>query len=288
VYAMPINDRFRTGGHRAPRSRAAFSAQRNSADRRSVPVLWSIVIHLFGYLGHCIGLSKPASRSSMKLLLKNLRADIAAGLLLLLPLSLTLFILYRLWGAIHAPVRLAAARLGLEGVLKVNGLLLVSALVMLVIVLLVGRLVRARGKGGLQAWAEKRLLSHIPGYMYARVIMEARLGISEPALVRPALLRTGDGWQPVFQVETMADGRSVWCICQALLSVRADQFCWWRAVMFRCSPAPWSGWIPPCAAMAAGSVSCFRPHRCSPEARYQCPEPSSRMNRVIPAPLRRM
>lgn len=145
----------------------------------------------------------------MKKLWLNVRADIGSGLLLLLPLTVALFILHRLWSGIHGPVRALAEKLGIDGLLKVNGLLLVTLVVLLIIVVLVGRVVRGRGEGRVRRWAEKRLLKHIPGYMYARIILEAKLGLSEPPLVRPALLCTGDGWQPVFHVEPLDGGRCV-------------------------------------------------------------------------------
>jgi uncharacterized membrane protein len=149
------------------------------------------------------------NRSPMKNLWLNLRADVGAGLLLMLPLTVALFILHRLWSGIHAPVRALAEKLGVDGVLKVNGLLLVTLVVLFLIVIAAGRIARGRGEGRLRRWAEKRLLKHIPGYMYARIILEAKLGLVEPPLVRPALLLTGDGLQPVFHVEPLEGGRCV-------------------------------------------------------------------------------
>jgi hypothetical protein len=114
-----------------------------------------------------------------------------------------------MWDGIHAPVRALAAKLGIDGVLKVNGLMLVSVLVLILLLVLVGRVVRGRGEGKLRKWAEHKVLTHVPGYSYARIILEAKLGLSEPATIHPALLQVGDGWQPVFYVEPLPDGRCV-------------------------------------------------------------------------------
>ncbi|MBK9287492.1 MAG: hypothetical protein IPN38_07365 [Flavobacteriales bacterium] len=145
----------------------------------------------------------------MRHFMKSLRADLVSGLLLLLPLTVALFILKRMWRGIHAPVRGLAEKLGVEGVLKVNGLMLLSILVLVLMLVLVGRLVRGRGEGKLRKWAETKVLTHMPGYSYARIILEAKLGLSEPPSIRPALLQVGEGWQPVFYVEPLTDG---WCV----------------------------------------------------------------------------
>ena len=140
---------------------------------------------------------------------KNQQANIGSGLFLMLPLVIAFYILGRLWGALHAPVRALATRLGLDGFLGVNGLLLLSALLLLVVLALVGHLVRVRGEGKLRKWAERKLLNHVPGYTYIRVILEARLGLAEPPSVHPVLFEVGDGWQPAFLVERCGDGRCV-------------------------------------------------------------------------------
>jgi uncharacterized membrane protein len=139
----------------------------------------------------------------MKNTWRNLRADLVSGLLLLLPLTVALFIMKRMWQGIHAPVRALAEKMGIDGVL------LVSILVLILLLVLVGRLVRGRGEGKLRKWAEHKVLSHVPGYSYARIILEAKLGLSEPPSIRPALLQVGDGWQPVFYVEPFPEGRCV-------------------------------------------------------------------------------
>ena len=140
---------------------------------------------------------------------KNLKANIGSGLFLLLPLILALYIIGRLWRAVHAPVRELAIRLGLEGFLGVNGLFVLSGILLLTVVALVGHLVRSQGEGTVRRWAERKLLNQVPGYAYIRIILEARLGLAEPPSVRPALLEVGDGWQPVFLVESIAGSHSV-------------------------------------------------------------------------------
>jgi|GEM_PF-2823624 len=146
---------------------------------------------------------------TMRTIWKKLRADLATGLLFLIPMSLVLYILYRLWNAVHDPVRALAERFGVAGFLKVYGLMVVSLLVLVLLVLLVGRLVRGHGTGKVRRWTEEQVLSHMPGYTYIRIIMESKLGLADPPMVRPTLLRTGDGWQPAFLVETLPEGRCV-------------------------------------------------------------------------------
>lgn len=140
---------------------------------------------------------------------KRLSANVGAGLLIVVPFAVALFILGKVWAAIHGPVRQLSSRLDLDGVLPANGLFLITAVVLLLLLALVGRTVRSKSPNKARRWLEEKLLMHIPGYAYARVLLEARLGLSEPPEVRPALLRVGDGWQPVFEIERNATGHCV-------------------------------------------------------------------------------
>ena len=145
----------------------------------------------------------------MQRAMKNLQANIGSGLFLLLPLTIAIYILGRLWSALHSPVRALATKLGVDGFLGVSGLLLITAVLLVVIIAGVGHVVRSRGEGKLRTWAEKKLLNYVPGYAYIRIILEARLGLADPPAVLPVLFEVGDGWQPAFLVERCGDGRCV-------------------------------------------------------------------------------
>jgi uncharacterized membrane protein len=140
---------------------------------------------------------------------RSARASIAAGLFLLLPLTAVLFLFTHLWHTVHDPVRSLSERMGVEGFLGVNVLLLISFATILLVAFMIGALVRSRGEGRLRHWLEEKVLHHLPGYAYVRIMLEARLGLAEPPSVRPAMLRVGDGWQPVFLVERLNKGRCV-------------------------------------------------------------------------------
>lgn len=140
----------------------------------------------------------------MKTIYKQLLTSIGLGLLFIVPVYLSILLLFKGLGTVTKLVAPAVHLLPTWMQSKT----LISLLVLLAIALAVGTLIRTRlGQRGREI-LERMLFSRIPGYGIVRSITERLAGRHGESSWKPALVETDDNaLMPVFIIEELADGR---------------------------------------------------------------------------------
>ncbi len=145
--------------------------------------------------------AKPISMRSM---LRSFNQTMIAGLFLLVPLSVTLLVLFKVMAITHPIMKKLGAILGIHAVAGVQ-LLVVGVLV--VACALAGLLVRTSRVNRFSEWLENHVLHMIPGYEYIRMRLNENFGHDADTTDRAILARIDDGWAPGMLIERGADGR---------------------------------------------------------------------------------
>jgi uncharacterized membrane protein len=140
----------------------------------------------------------------MKKVLPFIRDSTIAGIFVLVPILVMVFLFEKVWRVLHPFVARSMARLGLE---HPAVLLVLTAVALIAGCFLLGVLLRFPMVTGIRGWFEESLLRFIPGYQYFRMILGERLGVEKGDFV--AILAEIDGWQPALLVEEIPDGRCV-------------------------------------------------------------------------------
>jgi uncharacterized membrane protein len=142
----------------------------------------------------------------MRQILIRLRNSFAAGLFVLLPTSVVILVVLKVYASVHPLFAGAAEYFGVQGILGIR-IFVIGLLVLLC--LLVGAFMRTSGSGRFRQNLDNVALRLIPGYSYLRARLIMAMGQDEMAGSRAILFRTGDGWVPAVLVERNAEGRSV-------------------------------------------------------------------------------
>jgi uncharacterized membrane protein len=139
----------------------------------------------------------------MKTLIEFVKITLIGGLLVLLPIWLTVLLLLK---AINGAISLLRplARLMPESVAHED---LVAFVLLLVICFVVGLMMRTRLVQRFGRWQEQHIFERIPGYTLLRSITYQLAGKKEEQSFQPALVEMKDALLPAFIVEKHADGQ---------------------------------------------------------------------------------
>ena len=139
----------------------------------------------------------------MKVILGFFRTTLVGGVVVLLPVAISAWIILKLLRQLDQIVAPLAKQLppGIDH----PRLLAILLLVMLCFFL--GLVVRTTT--GKSAWAvfQRSVLDRVPGYKFIRGMTERIAGLDEQSNLQPAFLQKGDALVPVFVVERHDDGR---------------------------------------------------------------------------------
>lgn len=139
----------------------------------------------------------------MKLVREFLVNALIGGLLIVLPVYLTVLVLVKGMQSVAALVRPAAmllpAWMPAEHVL--------SLALVLVVCFLIGVAVRTRVGGAVKHWMDRTLFERLPGYGLVRSLTQRVAGESQESAWKPALVELEDALVPAFVIEELEDGR---------------------------------------------------------------------------------
>lgn len=137
-------------------------------------------------------------------MINRFMGNVFAGLFLVLPVSVIIIILLKVYGMLFAPVRAFALKLGIERPFLVQ-LLLIFTLLMLCFI--AGLLMHASTVSKFRDRLESGVLRFVPGYEFVRMRLVMMVGKDESALERAILVRIDDGWSPAMLIEEAPDGK---------------------------------------------------------------------------------
>ena len=129
--------------------------------------------------------------------------SLVAGLLILVPLYLSVLLLLKAMQSVVGLVR-PLARLLPEWVPAEHAL---SLFIVLLVCFLVGVAVRARAGRALQERMERSLFARMPGYDLLRSLTQRLAGRNDENVWQPALVEIEDALVPAFIIEELEDGR---------------------------------------------------------------------------------
>lgn len=139
----------------------------------------------------------------MKLVREFLVNALIGGLLIVLPVYLTVLVLLKGMQSVAALVRPAAmllpAWMPAEHVL--------SLALVLVVCFLIGVAVRTRVGEAVKHWMDRTLFERLPGYGLVRSLTQRVAGESQESAWKPALVELEDALVPAFVIEELEDGR---------------------------------------------------------------------------------
>jgi uncharacterized membrane protein len=139
----------------------------------------------------------------MKLVREFLVNALIGGLLIVLPVYLTVLVLVKGMQSVAALVRPAAmllpAWMPAEHVL--------SLALVLVVCFLIGVAVRTRVGEAVKHWMDRTLFERLPGYGLVRSLTQRVAGESQESAWKPALVELEDALVPAFVIEELEDGR---------------------------------------------------------------------------------
>ncbi|MCG3149094.1 MAG: hypothetical protein PCFJNLEI_02553 [Verrucomicrobiae bacterium] len=139
----------------------------------------------------------------MKSVIQFLKTTMVGGLLVVLPVWLTVLLLLKAIQGAVGVLRPIAALLP-QQVVHAD---LVALALLLLICFLTGLLLHASAVQRFGQWAEAHILDRVPGYSLLRGMTRQFAGQSEEQPFRPALIELEDALVPAFIVEKHADGR---------------------------------------------------------------------------------
>jgi len=139
----------------------------------------------------------------MKPVIEFVKLTLIGGLLVVLPIWLTVVLLMKVVNGALTVLR-PIAKLVPQGIVHDN---LVALALLLVICFVTGLLIRTRFGQCLGQWLEQRVLDRVPGYMLLRALTLRLAGREEGQSFQPALAEIGEALVPAFVVEKHADGR---------------------------------------------------------------------------------
>jgi uncharacterized membrane protein len=137
-------------------------------------------------------------------LIARFMGNVFAGLFLVLPISVIIMILLKVYGMLFAPVRAFALELGIERPFLVQLLLIFT---LLMICFIAGLLMHASAVSKFRDRLEAGVLRFVPGYEFVRMRLAMMMGKDESALERAILVRIDDGWSPAMLIEEGSDGK---------------------------------------------------------------------------------
>ncbi|MBL7965123.1 MAG: hypothetical protein JNM31_14915 [Flavobacteriales bacterium] len=131
--------------------------------------------------------------------LVRLKATMLAGLFLLMPFGVVLFLAFQVWKLMRKKMYALTDALGVGLELRLTTALLLAGTIIALAALIAGLMVRyGAGRKG-RRYVERNLLRLLPGYGLMRLRMAEKLG--QRSSRRTALLRTALGLQPVIVME---------------------------------------------------------------------------------------
>jgi uncharacterized membrane protein len=139
----------------------------------------------------------------MKILIEFVKITLIGGLLVLLPIWLTVLLLLKAVNSALLVLR-PAARLLPESVAHED---LAAFVLLLVICFVIGLMMRTQTARRFSQWQEQRIFERIPGYKLLRAMTRQLAGKKEENSFQPALVEMKGALQPAFIVEKHLDGQ---------------------------------------------------------------------------------
>jgi uncharacterized membrane protein len=139
----------------------------------------------------------------MKFARQFLVNTLVGGLLILLPIYLTVLVLLKGMRSVAALVRPLAMLL--PAWLPAENLL--SLVLVLIVCFLIGIGVRTRVGGIIRNWMDRTLFERLPGYGLFRSLTQRLAGEGRENVWKPALVEIEEALVPAFIIEVLADGR---------------------------------------------------------------------------------
>jgi uncharacterized membrane protein len=139
----------------------------------------------------------------MKSLLQFLKITLVGGLLVVLPLWLSLLLLFK---AIKGAMAMLVPIVKLLPQTVVHERI-VALLLLLLICFGVGLLIRTEAGKRIGDWLEKHLLGRLPGFSIVRGMIRQFAGEKEEQSFQPALVEIEEALVPAFIIEEHADGQ---------------------------------------------------------------------------------
>ena len=139
----------------------------------------------------------------MKLAREFLANALVGGLLIVVPIYLTVLVLLKGMQSVAALVRPLA--LLLPAWLPAENLL--SLALVLVVCFLIGIAVRTRVGGVLRQWMDRTFFERLPGYALFRSLTQRLAGEGRENAWKPALVEIEEALVPAFIIEDLEDGR---------------------------------------------------------------------------------
>lgn len=147
----------------------------------------------------------------MKSVISFIKHTIAGGIFFLIPIFVMIIILQKFWGKVSGIGLKVAHLIGInEGVLGINGAVLVSIVMLMLMLFICGLLYRISVVGNMRSWIDAQLLKYIPGYDLYKANIEKKIKHEEVVSDRPVVLIHINGVaEPAVLADTLADGRKV-------------------------------------------------------------------------------
>ncbi len=139
-----------------------------------------------------------------------LRRTIVAGVFVLVPLMVLVYLFERLWRVLRQPVSTLAEQAGAHRALGTIGITLLTVLAIAAACFAAGLLVRLAAIRVVRDWLERGILRFVPGYEFVKHGLAERLGeVPAEERRRGVLVEVGGAWQAGLLVEEDAEGRRV-------------------------------------------------------------------------------
>ena len=139
----------------------------------------------------------------MKALAELTKATLIGGLLVVLPIYLSILLLAKTLGGLLALLSPVTAAIPTDARFRQ----VIAILIVLAVCLVVGLLVRTRFGLQVKNAFERGVLEKIPGYTMVRGFARRVSGDETESAFRPALVELEDALSPAFIIEELADGR---------------------------------------------------------------------------------
>ncbi|HMC97579.1 MAG TPA: hypothetical protein VKG92_08005 [Flavobacteriales bacterium] len=138
------------------------------------------------------------------------RTTLLAGLFVLLPLFVIVWVLKKIRSALQGPVQTLAETTGVQHVFGVFTITILTLLALVLVTYLAGLFLRAGTVGRFSGWLEENMMRYVPGYGRVRQMLKAHLGtVDDGPAPQPALFDAGNGHQPAVLLEELSGGRCV-------------------------------------------------------------------------------
>jgi uncharacterized membrane protein len=139
----------------------------------------------------------------MSYLWKSLLGGLATGIIVIVPVYLSVLLLLKAMGSVTGLVKPVALLLPDW----LPGEDLIALLLVLILCLLVGLIVRTAAGQVVRERIERSLFERIPGYALLRSLTQRLVGESRETAWKPALAEIEDALVPAFIIEELDDGR---------------------------------------------------------------------------------